>query len=148
MRFLQLWCSGSRCSLSHQSAEVEMSVTKLQWPWQHSTILETTLFMYTKQTQNICITFVECWTNVEDVGGTLWKFYTNVLYLLQGSTPPFHNINSDNDLNILFVLPFFADLFIWKKATFHIFSCTLCYGYQPHTVAKFRANWFKIHSVN
>ena len=34
------------------------------------------------QTQNICITVVQCWTNVGDVGPTLYKFYTNVLYLL------------------------------------------------------------------
>ena len=34
------------------------------------------------QTQNICITFVQCWTNVEDVGPALCKFYTNVLCLL------------------------------------------------------------------
>ena len=35
-----------------------------------------------QQTQNICITFVECWANVEDVGPTLYKYYTNVLCLL------------------------------------------------------------------
>ena len=35
-----------------------------------------------QQTQNICITFVQCWTNVEDVGLTLYKCYTNVLCLL------------------------------------------------------------------
>ena len=36
-----------------------------------------------QQTQNICITFVQCWTNVEDVGPTLYKWYTNVLCLLR-----------------------------------------------------------------
>ena len=35
-----------------------------------------------QQTQNICITFVQCWTSVEDVGTTLYKCYTNVLCLL------------------------------------------------------------------
>ena len=35
-----------------------------------------------QQTQNIYITFVQCWTNVEDVGPTLYKCYTNVLCLL------------------------------------------------------------------
>ena len=35
-----------------------------------------------QQTQNICITFAQCWTNVEDVGPTLYKYYTNVLCLL------------------------------------------------------------------
>ena len=35
-----------------------------------------------QQTQNICITFVQCWTNVEDVGLMLFKCYANVLCLL------------------------------------------------------------------
>ena len=35
-----------------------------------------------QQTQNICITFAQCRTNVEDVGPTLYKCYTNVLCLL------------------------------------------------------------------
>ena len=38
-----------------------------------------TIIQYTR---NICITFVQCWTNVEDVGPTLYKCYTNVLCLL------------------------------------------------------------------
>ena len=37
---------------------------------------------YTQETQNISITFVQCWTNVEDVGPTLYKCYANVLCLL------------------------------------------------------------------
>ena len=37
---------------------------------------------YTQQTQNICITFVQCRPNVFDVGPTLYKCYTNVLCLL------------------------------------------------------------------
>ena len=36
----------------------------------------------TQQTQNICIAFVQCWTNVEDAGPPLYKCYTNVLCLL------------------------------------------------------------------
>ena len=36
---------------------------------------------------NICITFVQCWTNVEDVGPTLYKCYTNVLCLLGAGLP-------------------------------------------------------------
>ena len=28
-----------------------------------------------QHTQNICITFIQCWTNVEDVGPTLYKCY-------------------------------------------------------------------------
>ena len=35
-----------------------------------------------QQTQNMCITFVQCWTNVEDDGPTLYKCYTHVLCLL------------------------------------------------------------------
>ena len=35
-----------------------------------------------QKTQNICITFIQRWTNVEDVGPTLYKCYTNVLCLL------------------------------------------------------------------
>ena len=34
-----------------------------------------------QQTQNICITFIKCWTN-EDVGPTLCKFYTNIFCML------------------------------------------------------------------
>ena len=35
-----------------------------------------------QQTCSLCITFIQCWTNVEDVGPTLYKCYTNVLCLL------------------------------------------------------------------
>ena len=41
-----------------------------------------TAILSTQLTQNICITFIQCWTNVEDVGPTLYKCYTNVLCLL------------------------------------------------------------------
>ena len=34
------------------------------------------------QTQNICITFIQCWANVDDDGPTLYICYTNVLCLL------------------------------------------------------------------
>ena len=36
-----------------------------------------------QQTQNIHITLIQCWTNVFDVGPTLYKCYTNVLCLLE-----------------------------------------------------------------
>ena len=36
----------------------------------------------TQTTQNICITFIQCWTSVADVGPALYKCYTNVLCLL------------------------------------------------------------------
>ena len=35
-----------------------------------------------QQTQNICITFIVCSANVENVGPMLYKCYTNVLCLL------------------------------------------------------------------
>ena len=38
-----------------------------------------------QQVQNICIQFIQCWTNVGDVGPTLFKCYTNLLCLLGGS---------------------------------------------------------------
>ena len=40
------------------------------------------LFFSTPSKQTICITFIQCWTNVFDVGPTLYKCYTNVLCLL------------------------------------------------------------------
>ena len=36
----------------------------------------------TQKTQNNCMIFIQCWTNVEDVGPTLYKCYTHVLSLL------------------------------------------------------------------
>ena len=37
---------------------------------------------HTQQTQDICITFIQRWPNVFDVGPTLYKCYRNVLCLL------------------------------------------------------------------
>ena len=34
------------------------------------------------QAQKICKTFAQCWTNVKDVGPTLYRCYTHVLCLL------------------------------------------------------------------
>ena len=45
-----------------------------------------------QQTQNMCITFVQCWTNVEDVGPMLYKCYTNGLCLLDGQGTTFHTV--------------------------------------------------------
>ena len=39
-------------------------------------------FYFRIKTQNICITFILCWTSVEDVGPTLYECYANVLCLL------------------------------------------------------------------
>ena len=40
------------------------------------------LAIKTQLTQNMCIAFLQRWTNVEDVRPTLYKCYTNVLYML------------------------------------------------------------------
>ena len=58
-------------------------------------MLDAVNFWHTQQTQNICITFKQCWANVEDVGPTLYEFYTNVLCLL-GIDRPLKNANYDN----------------------------------------------------
>ena len=42
----------------------------------------TYVIMNTKQTQNICIQFVQRRPNVFDVGPTLYKCYTNIFCLL------------------------------------------------------------------
>ena len=39
-------------------------------------------FVLSQQSQSIFITFVQCWTNVEDVGPALYQCYKNVLCLL------------------------------------------------------------------
>ena len=39
-------------------------------------------WVHIQQTQNICVTFIQCWYNVEEIGSTLYKCYTNVLCLL------------------------------------------------------------------
>ena len=44
----------------------------------------------TQQTKSICITFVQCWANVFDVGLTLYKCYTDVLCLLGGHVSHSH----------------------------------------------------------
>ena len=53
---------------------------------QYLTAFKMRIYIVTaQQTQNICITFIQCWTNVEDVGSMLFKYYTNVLCLLGAS---------------------------------------------------------------
>ena len=53
--------------------------TKIQWCFSFK--LEASQYLtphntVTQQTQNICKTFFKCWTNVKDVGATLYKCYT------------------------------------------------------------------------
>ena len=50
----------------------------------------------TQQAQNICITFVQRRPNVFDVGPTLYKCYTNVLWLL-GSLTQLHGLASESE---------------------------------------------------
>ena len=40
------------------------------------------MMLLSRYTQNICITFIQCWTSVFDVGPTLYNCYTNVSCLL------------------------------------------------------------------
>ena len=44
----------------------------------------TTAELRAQQTQNMSITCIQCWTNVEDVEPTFYKCYINVLSLLSG----------------------------------------------------------------
>ena len=66
-------------------------------------------------TQNICITFVQSWANVEDVGPALYKCYTNVLCLLSSLSmlvgigydliiPKFKCLICSRNLHQLFIL--------------------------------------------
>ena len=50
---------------------------------------------HAQQTHNSCITFVQCRTNVEDVGPTLYKRYTNVVCLLDGDLKKMSGITGD-----------------------------------------------------
>ena len=43
-------------------------------------LLNINIIELSHQTRNICITFVQCWSNVEDVGPTFYKCYTNVFW--------------------------------------------------------------------
>ena len=59
-----------------------------------------------RQTRIICITFVQCWTNVEDVGPTLYKCYADVLCLLRCYLFSLMIIceSGDNSLNLVWHL--------------------------------------------
>ena len=50
--------------------------------FRHVSMQVQTTHWCSQQTQNICMTFVQCLTNVDDVGPTLYKCYANVLCLL------------------------------------------------------------------
>ena len=63
-------------------------------------LIMTTRMYYTQQKQSICITFVQCRANVEDVGLTLHKCFTNVLCLLGNS------VMIIQTTLLLFILPY------------------------------------------
>ena len=77
---------------------------------------------HAQQTKNICITLIQCWTNVFDVGPTLYKCYTNVLCLLgEGCTIENLAVNFRQ---------FFCDLLKNKKIRF----CCIGLDYLPYSV--------------
>ena len=68
-----------RCHMKESSLPAEITI----WYWHIAGVsLLPAANDKTQQTQNIYIQFVQCWTNVEDVGPALYKWYRNVLCLL------------------------------------------------------------------
>ena len=59
----------AKCWLRHSSRWTEYSPVS-------------TAILMCQQTQSICVTFIQCRSNVKDVGPTLYKCYTTVLCLL------------------------------------------------------------------
>ena len=59
--------------------------------------------LQSQQKQNICITFIQCRTNVEDVGPTLYKCYANVLCLL-GCLMSRFCLHNTSDFSLLYML--------------------------------------------
>ena len=82
--------SKSRVCWDKNNADIARQPTNLQYKtkkqYAHISkqILPSGLSQQTlsQQTQNICITFIQRWPNVLNVGPTLHKFYTDSLYLL------------------------------------------------------------------
>ena len=70
----------------------------------YNTTLHVQFFCENNKPANICITFIQCWANVQDVGPTLYKYYTNVLCLLGRIThchPPSKHGHSTNVVSML-----------------------------------------------
>ena len=66
-----------------------------------------------QQTQNICMPFIQCWTNVEDVGPTLYKCYANIVYWGGGALGEFNAFNT-----CLYLLTFYySDLHQVERVT-------------------------------
>ena len=51
-------------------------------------------YLYPENAKHFCITFVQCWNNIEDVGPTLYKCYTNVCVYWK---PVYLSPNSQSD---------------------------------------------------
>ena len=59
----------------------------------------------TRITIPICITFIQCWTKVEEVGPSFYKCYTNVLCLLGKKPLDFCNFYIvSNQFNITIIV--------------------------------------------
>ena len=79
------WCSGYTTACfaeAHHPFSVLESQQMSSDLSHHAQVVLLARPVSTQQIQNICITFVQCWTNVEYVETTLYKCYTNVLFLL------------------------------------------------------------------
>ena len=89
--------------------------------------------MHAQQTQNICITFIQCRRNVFDVGPTLYKCYTNALCLLDRPTYCCYAVRQTHVSIILLV---------WKDVML-IISILYCNNYCAFVFAIFHFNFGK-----
>ena len=100
-------------------------------------------FVITQWTQNICITFVQCWSNVKDVGPTLYKCYTNVLCLLGSwfyagphfALPHFFSNNKPSTKQLYILIFAFKKIICWCVTFFNRIHFLLFLG--SVVVAKF-----------
>ena len=106
-----------------------MLVQRLRrWPNIKPTLVKCLLFTgrtSSKQTQNICMTFVQRRPNVYDVGSTLYKCYTNVFCLLS---------------YCIMVLFWFYVLAVWLSRG-HVLFYFICYGMLMFLSASFSSVW-------
>ena len=65
-------------NLFHTIVFPKTEIEKCWYLW-HFCIFE---YVLSQQTQNICITFIQRWPSVFDVGPTLYKCYKDILRLL------------------------------------------------------------------
>ena len=76
-----LHCTALHCTALHCTA-LHCIVLGIYHCTGHLAMVKLLNHQPSQQTQNICITVVQCWTNVGDIGSTLYTCYTNVLCLL------------------------------------------------------------------